>query len=237
MAQQINKRESKVIEDLDASMDKLFYGDRIYLKPAGLDYRLPTHFIGMERRSYLIVRLSPLGVDAHNVYPFLYQGNTAKLFFTSEGVLQGYLSNILAYNVSPYRHIYISYPQEGEFFTLREYDRFDCHLPASLDWYGAQLQGMLVDLSHSGCRVCLDAPPEGIKDIGGYRGKATLTFSLLTADKHNVLECEIKNATIAKDKLVLGLAFGSVDKKERGRIEEFLHFLGLYRNTPHNARR
>jgi hypothetical protein len=216
---------------------QLQYGEHILLRPAGLDYRLTTHVVGMEPRSYLIVRLSSLGMDAHHVYPHLYKDNEIKLFIANEGMLLGYRSAILAFNAAPYRHLYIAYPNEGESFTLREHDRYQCHLPAVLQGQGHNLAGMVIDVSMSGCRVCLDPPEEDTSFAPAVGNPTRLTFSLLSRDNAGSVDCEVRNVGRAKGKLVLGLRFLRLGPVSTVRLSQFLEYLSRYRRTSINSRR
>lgn len=211
------------------------YGDRILINPAGLDYRLPTSFVGMEPRSYVIVRLSSLGLDQHQVYPLLAKGNTLKMFINCEDMLVGYIAESLAFNAVPYRHLYISYPSVGESFTLRQHDRFECHLPAAVETLDDVMQGMLLDISRCGCRACLDFPGSAKPPKEG--ALVDLTFSLLRRERTNTMLCEVRNVSRAKGRLVLGLRFVDPGKAEQDRLEAFLRFLERYRPSGQNARR
>ncbi|WP_022660915.1 PilZ domain-containing protein [Paucidesulfovibrio longus] len=211
------------------------YGDRILIKPAGLDYRLPTSFVGMEPRSYVIVRLSALGLNQHQVYPLLEKGNSLKMFINCDDMLVGFLADSLAFNAAPYRHLYISYPAVGESFTLRQHDRFECHLPATVETLDGVTKGMLLDISRCGCRACLDYPDSA--EPPGKGALVDLTFSLLSRDRTNTMLCEVRNVSRAKGRLVLGLLFVDPGKTEQDRLESFLAFLERYRPPAQNARR
>lgn len=216
---------------------KLQYGEVILVRPEGLDFRLTTHFVGMESRSYLIVRLSPLGVDLAQVQPNLEKGNELKLFITCAGSLIAYRSRSMAFNATPYRHLYLAWPSQGEAFTLRRHDRFDCHLPARVESPGLCLSGMLLDISRGGCRASLD-PPDGPDGPSLREGALVeLRFSLLNPKRSDTVLCEVRNTGRAKGLLLLGLRFVDLTGPVRARLEAFLRFLERYRPLTRNARR
>lgn len=228
--------EGRIVQEIDFSTMPLEIGHRVHIKPGGLSCRAPALFVGMELNSYLMVRLSGLHAELSEIFPFLYAGNEVKLFFTDKGVLKGFLCTVIAYKASPFRHLYLSYPHKGEFFTLRQQDRYLCHLPAFTDPGKERLHGMIQDLSLGGCSVNLAHPDPESLDLRMDQ-RLTVGFSLLSAEHVNMALCRVRNLRLEEDMVNLGLSFEGLDKAVMARVTHFIDFLSRYRGTKENSMR
>ena len=229
----------RLLQAVDLSRFQPDHNTRLAIKPDGLDYRVPARYLGMEQRSYLILHLTALGGAAQEVYPYLYKDNPVRIFLAAEGALQGYLSRIIAYTTSPYRHLYVSYPHQGEFFTLREHDRFECHLPARMasgasEFAGREFTGMVADISQGGCSVVL-AAEEDEAGAFGLGEEVVLRFSMLSLGRESEVLSTVRNLRRgggpAGGKIALGLSFSALTPLSAERIGEFLAYLGRFRRA------
>lgn len=211
----------------DTSTFDLCFGASVQIEPAGLGYKLQSYFIGMVKYKYIIVRLSPLGLDWKNVYATLYRDNETKLFYTREGVLHGYMSKVLSYITTPHRHVYLTYPHEAELFTLRGHTRHQCHVPARVRLDDLELSGMALNFSTGGCCVCVSVPEERREDIGVDK-LIHVGCSLVSAQGVSHSVCRVRNVREARGKLVLGLSFEEISESSMNRVEAFLEHLGRY---------
>jgi hypothetical protein len=202
----------------------LDFGEKVQLEPEGLGFRLHCYFIGLVKYKYLILRLSPLGLDSSSVAEHLVAEKAARLFYAHEGVLHGFLCRIIAQASSPYRHVYLSYPHDAEFYTLRNHVRHQCHVPVSIGLGQETYRGMALNFSEGGLGVCLSVPEERQEDfVPG--AEVVVGCSLVSAQGVSRAVCGVRNVRRLGGRLVLGLSLDRISDSSRGRILAFLQHL------------
>lgn len=221
--------EAQRIQQVDVDCFSIPIGSRVIIEPSGVDGKIRTFFIGMERKSYFIVSLAPMMGAEKRIYDFLYKGNRTKIFYTSDGVINGFIAKILLYTTSPFRHIYFTYPTDAEICNLRKSPRTDCHLPTKLSVGDMHFSGMMQNISSSGCGVCIQAPhPELAEDIQ-KNALASLRFYLVKNMKEFFVQCRVMNLRKQGNKLILGLSFLEMEESLQRRVNEFINWVLTYR--------
>ncbi len=212
----------------DASHFSIPIGSPVIIEPHGLGEKIRTYFIGMEKKSYIIVSLTSFVGDNRLVFDYLYKGNRTKLFYTQEGVVNGFIAKVLLYTTSPFRHIYFNYPTDAEFCNLRKSTRTDCHLPAVIEMNGSASKAMVVNISDSGCALSVKT-----QHFAGSQLNAgdifTLRFFLTQAMEEFRTVSEVKNIRQAEGKIQLGLMFHDLSEKQSRRIQEFIDYVISYK--------
>ncbi len=221
--------EASRIQRADVDNFAIPIGSRVIIEPSGLGDKLKTFFIGMERKSYFIVALAArLGLDKM-VFDYLYRGNKAKIFYTQDGVINGFMSQVLSYTTSPFRHIYFTYPTAAEICNLRQASRTDCHLPAKLGMGNLHCSGMISNISTTGCGVTVVLPSPEVAEGIAVGSSVTLRFHLVQAMHEFTVPCELKNKRLCGDKLILGMSFSQLEENTRKRVAEFIAWVTEYR--------
>ncbi len=204
-------------------------GSPVLIEPSGLGDKIKTYFLGMEKKSYLILALSPLLGEDKVIYDYLYKGNRTKIFYTKEGVINGFVSQVIAYTTSPFRHIYFTYPTDAEICNLRGSERTDCHLPAAIKCEGRQVRGMIVNLSGGGCAMCIDWS-EDLDDAGLVEGaEFEVKFHLSKESQDHSATCKIMNMRKRKDLALLGMKFEIIDDQTSKWISDFISHVLRYK--------
>lgn len=213
--------------DVDSFMIPI--GSRVIIEPSGLGGKVKTYFIGMERKSYFIVSLAPVIGEDKLAYDFLYKGNKTKVFYTQDGVINGFMSRVLLYTTSPFRHIYFTYPTDAEICNLRQTPRTECHLPCKVQVGDLKLGGMIVNISSGGCGVCLRMPKKEMFEQLQMDSSAGVRFFLVKSMREFTALCEVKNKRLVGDKLTLGMSFKKMDENTLDRVNEFIAWVLSYR--------
>ncbi len=221
--------EQPQIRRIDVDALSIPIGSRVVIEPDGLGEKVTTRFIGMERRSYFIVSLAPVVGEDKLAYGFLYKGNRTKIFYTQEGVINGFMSRVILYTTSPFKHLYLEYPTDAEICNLRRSRRTECHLPSKLSMNGFELQGMVSNISATGCGVNLRPQQQDMAAKLQLGDHLRLRFYLT----HNMREfnvlCELKNKRQTRDKLALGLSFANLDETTQKRVTDFIDWVTSYK--------
>lgn len=213
------------IVQTDAAHFPVPVGDLVQVEPDGLELKLKSRLVGLEKKSYLIVSLEEQGLDSKTVQPFLVPDNPVRIYHTREGVLRGWLTRVLNQTATPYRHLYLAYPHQAEFCSLRGHARMDCHLQAHMTLGGKERRGLIVNLSGGGAAVSIDWVPEGPWEEPLPEERCALTFSLLPKTPTLEMDGLIKSCRILADKTVLGLAFSDAFPRQTRRIQEFVDYV------------
>ncbi len=221
--------EEQQIQQVDVDTFSIPIGSRVIIEPSGMDAKIRTFFIGMERKSYFIVSLAPVVGVEKRVYDFLYKGNRTKIFYTCDGVINGFIAKILLYTTSPFRHIYFTYPTDAEICNLRKSPRTDCHLPTKLSVGDMHFSGMMLNISASGCGICVLAPHPDLSEDIQKGAMASMRFFLVKNMKEFSVQCRIMNIRRQGIKLVIGLSFLEMEPALQKRVNEFIDWVLSYR--------
>lgn len=217
------------IRRVDVDTFSIPIGSRVIIEPAGLGGKIKTYFIGMERKSYFIVSLAPVIGEDKLAYNYLYKGNKTKIFFTQEGVINGFMAKVILYTTSPFRHIYFTYPTDAEICNLRKATRTDCHLPARIPIGGKERTCMIGNISTSGCGITLRNISSDILELIPKDKPVPIRFYLVKSTEELTAMCEVKNLRREKDGATLGLKFCNLDEHVSKRITEFITWVLNYR--------
>ena len=213
------------IQRVDVDNFNIPIGSRVIIEPLGLGEKVKTHFIGMERKNYFIVSLAPFIGEEKPRYDFLYKGNRTKIFYTQDGVINGFIAKVMLYTTSPFRHIYFSYPTDAEICNLRQAQRTDCHLPCRIAMGDLELSGMMTNISVTGCAVSIRDPGEDACRAVAMQSMVGVRFYLLQNMREFVVPCEVKNKRLTGNMLTLGMCFENIDPLTGKRIAEFINWV------------
>lgn len=231
-------KEQSQIQRVDVDALSIPIGSRVVIEPEGLGEKVKTRFIGMERKSYFIVSLAPVVGEDKLAYDYLYKGNPTKIFYTQEGIINGFMSRVILYTTSPFKHLYLEYPTDAEICNLRQSQRTDCHLPSKLTLNGFELPGMICNISATGCGVSVRAQKPKLPKLTELPelenklqpgAQLQLRFYLTQNIRECNVTCELKNKRKAKNMLLLGMSFADLDQNTQKRVSEFIDWVSSYR--------
>jgi hypothetical protein len=204
-------------------------GCAMLLLPSGCEERLRTSLVGLERGRYLVLSLAPLlrgGADPARLFV---RGRRTRLFFRKEGVVQGYVVQVQGFTTSPFKHLYLTYPEEGESYNLRLHERVETHLLGMVRTEGVSAKCMVVDLSEGGCGLVAD-PEHQDRFLSMAEGEdVLLRFQLNTLDRI----CEISSRLIGlrseEGRTMAALRFTYMDERTGRDIAKFIRFVCEHR--------
>lgn len=126
-----------------------------------VNQHLPTTLVGYKRGAFLIVE-TPLLQGR----PVIQEGDICLTRYVGQGRLVGFTCFVLRHIDTPQPLTFLSFPEHVIERSLRRHERVAVAIPAVVAWLPPgsdshrQAEGMVLDLSQSGCRLCVDAEGE-----------------------------------------------------------------------------
>ncbi len=187
-----------------------------------VETQLTTELIGMEEGEYLIIKMPPLselGLTAN----ILYRGNEITVKYRHKGTIFGFSSHILGFITNPVQLIFVNYPNKFEDFGLRRSNRIACNLPARVIISGNFIEGVITDISKSGCHFTAEISKieHCITSVETDREISTI-FNLPDIRKELTISSIQKNITINASDVGIGLEFIHMDIDTKAILSGFL---------------
>ncbi len=206
-------------------------GDKVLLNPAGKEEKFTTYFIGMERGKYVVTSLGPFAREIERMSKILPKGCKARLFNVHQGVMHGYMVQILGYATTPYQHLYLSFPDHNVTHNLRRFDRVDCHLPGQVGTGAGAVKGMVDNISQGGCRLQVSSEEADRLEALDREADHVLYFQLNTETD----PCRAKCAVAKEDKAPggytqVGLRFDAMLGDTERKLQAFIDFVIRFRS-------
>lgn len=193
--------------------------------------RLKSALIGLEHQEYMILKMPRiiLGGDNkpqnNNADPVLADGDKVVIKYMFNGTIYAFESNVMSIIDDPVKQLYICYPETLREQNLRQSIRLECHLPGSLTVWGKHFEGIIVDLSETGCRYRVKMTPEVQNKMQLYEvdQPVGVTFQLPGVIGMFVLTGKLRNLTKDAIAMQAGIAFNELEYESRKRLQEYLY--------------
>lgn len=214
------------VSEISGEVMPAVLGMRMLVEAEGLDQGFRTTLSGLERNRFLLLHLPRLGGVTEQLYP----DRKVKARYIHEGNLYGFLSQVTACQVTPFRLLFLAYPRTFERLNLRRDQRVDCFIPAGLTVpgsIGGGFRAMVLNVSTSGCRAALDAAGQRLPGFG-VGGAVRLGFKVAGADLELDLECRVKSVDADGARVFLGLNFTGPDQAGRAAIQAYVDSVSCF---------
>ncbi|WP_461210715.1 flagellar brake protein [Desulfocurvus sp. DL9XJH121] len=195
-------------------------GTQLLVSLGGLDERLKTVFVGLEKGRHFMFR-TPRTALGTNLYDHLYTGNRVVVRFLHYGHIWAFGSRIQAHVAKPHPLVFIDYPETVQTHNLRKEHRIDCFFPATLMQGETRWRGMIQDLSRAGCALTYDAsarpvPPQ-VGDI------VHLHCPLFKAVDQDQIRCDVRRVEGGQDEpFRLGVTFADLPEPVETWIGDYV---------------
>lgn len=180
-------------------------GSRIMLKFPEQEQSIKTQVLGFSRDEFILVRfpyipgiLSKIQIGQDLVARYLY-----------EGTVFGFKAYILNYVKKPVPLLFLDFPVSVEVLDLRQNKRIQCHMPTQVYLKDGEFEAMIVDLSKGGCKVFMQGVKKQLIDEIQIDEFLTLKFYTYPAVQEVQLMGYVKNKTVDKNNITLGVRFDS----------------------------
>lgn len=203
-------------------------GTRMLIEPAGMGDRFKSEFVGMVRGGFIIVRVPRIP----GINEFLYVEKKITVRYVHEGNVYGFESEVLWNQTSPFRLLFLRYPETVEILNLRRCQRVDCYLPVKIgmgeeDGQYTELEGMMLNLSCGGCQLVLDATSGGLPTIA-VDTELVVQFRMFGSDKLVRIKGQAKNINVNKQRMYLGLMYSDLSDDVRDGIDNYVNNVAEY---------
>jgi len=160
---------------------------------------------------------------------FLLSGNkvqadgSVRIKLEDEGVVYGFDSRVLSVLKHPVPILFLAYPKSFEVHSLRLHPRLKCLLPAMIESTDFACQGHMLDISLGGCRVAAQLRDSSGSLTAGAGDSLDVRLPLFGL-RMETITCQVRQRTVEKGVLTLGLAFpeAATDREIANRLFENL---------------
>lgn len=196
-------------------------GNHLLIQMPDEDVAVKSALIGLEPQQYLIVRI-PKGAD---IQDHLNNVKQLSVTYVSLGTTYGFEAKVLGTTSSPVKLLFLSYPDVVVEQDQRESPRVSCHIPASATINQTPLNGIITDMSHIGCRFVVRIPAK----ITPYQVRILtdvhLSFALHGIDGSEELLGVVRNTSIDRFRIALGIEFEKLTPDMSAKIKDYLEKL------------
>lgn len=175
-----------------------------------------SRFVGCDHGQYVT-----LSIDEPEKYHYFFSnldGLVAK--YIRDGKAFAFRAELLRRTDAPAPLFFISYPEDVESFNLRKEVRARCNPTASVVTQEKTLQGLLVDISQSGCRIDLLSPTtreEVLKLVD-----IELCFHLPGIEAALSVDAGIRWVRMIEERVCFGASFLGMSESSHSNITKFL---------------
>ncbi len=200
-------------------------GAKVILELSGLPDKLATVCVGHVRGRFVVTQapvVPDTGRDA--LYQLLYPDNTAIVRYLHDGTVVGFSTRVIRFIQLPFPLVFFTFPKKLESHDLRRHPRVSCCLPGQANVGGADLPGMVLDLSHSGCLFTAALPESGpaMTPPVAIDDDVLLRCGLFGQSPDTALAGVVKRVALSGRRLELGLKFHKLPDPAKQAIGSYL---------------
>ncbi len=192
-------------------------GDNLLFKLDTVDGFLKTRFIGMLENQYLISTMPKGHIMIRDKF---FEGNTVLVRYLHNGSIFAFQSQIVGVVDHPDKLFFLSYPAIISRQELRREPRVDCRLKAVIDSGSARQNGVVIDISRSGCRFTLKSP---LKVKLNQRQNVNMRMNLDDSQDAVTLTGNIRSMENSNQSMILGIQFLEIDKTGQRLIDNYVN--------------
>ncbi len=213
-----------VDEEQEQSVDfNLVPGTAVLVELKGLGGRFKTSFVGLVPNKSFITRM-PMALE---VREHIYPDKNVMVRFLSEGVIYSFRAFIDGSIMRPVPLLFITSPEKLEVVNLRKSHRVDCFLPVTVHLEELQYEGMITNISTSGCQMSFAKEDAKLVDLVKEGSKFQSEFFFF--DKNETLRVESRVKSIKMGEIPsLGVEFVSLQDELKQNLEHYVETIRQY---------
>lgn len=193
-------------------------GGQLNIKLGEKGHSFKASLIGIEPQTYLILKIAlPREFQGH-----LHKDKKLNIKYFSLGSEYGFSANIINNINDPFKLTFVSYPIEVKNLDTRSKMRVCCHIPSTINLNKKNIKGTITDISTNGCRFVVKLPvnlqPRQVMLIDNIQ----FSFPIMGLKGLQTFHGNVKNTTIDKEKIAMGIAFTNLGSEITSSISDYI---------------
>lgn len=193
-------------------------GSQMYIRIEKFEQTFRGILVGAETGEYLIVKTAIPREFESAILP----GLQFNITYQSQGAEYGFSTSVIDNLEQPYRLMFLTYPQKVDHLENRNRVRSYCYIPSSAQLNSNTIKGVITDISTSGCRFVIRLPVNLMPRQLLLIESIVLNFPILGLKGVQAFQGKVRNTTVDREKIALGVEFVDLEKPLRDSIMEYV---------------
>lgn len=196
----------------------LEFGSQLSLRIENLEQPFKATLVGQVPQEFLILKTDIPKEFENGILP----GITFHIGYQSMGSEFGFSATLLEMIDKPISLSFLTYPDKVDIMETRDRSRVCCYIPSSVQLNDNIIKGTITDISVSGCRFVVRLPNNLMPRQVLLLDNIILTFPIMGMKGIKAFNGIVKNTTIDREKIVLGIEFVNVEPMLLTSIEDYI---------------
>jgi c-di-GMP-binding flagellar brake protein YcgR len=197
-------------------------GTRVELELDGVMAKLKSFCVGALPEDCLIFKypsITGLGLETNK----LFEGNKITVRYVDRGNVFAFQSELLGFVTAPVKLIFVTYPTTIVRHSLRKVQRVECPLFAEVDVSRERFEGLIKDISVSGCRLSIitQSASEVLPNIEVGQ-MLSIHCALSGIEAPTIITGQVKSVQREGNRITLGTSFHDIDLEVLDRLASFI---------------
>lgn len=193
-------------------------GSQIYIRIEQFEQTFRGILVGAETGEYLIVKTAIPREFESAILP----GLQFNITYHSQGAEYGFSTSVIDNLDQPYRLMFLTYPEKVDHLENRNRVRSYCYIPSSAQLNSNTIKGVITDISTSGCRFVIRLPVNLMPRQLLLIDSIVLNFPILGLKGVQAFQGKVRNTTVDREKIAMGVEFVALEKPLRDSIMEYV---------------
>jgi PilZ domain len=125
----------------------------------------------------------------------------------------------------PFRLLFLAYPANIETVNLRQHQRIPCLVPATAKRGDASYDGVLLDLSLTGCCFAYDRSADGEEPEIGPGQEMGVSFHIAGLAESPIMSLEVVNVRKSGSKVAVGGSFKDLQENTLAAVRSHIEMI------------
>lgn len=206
------------IKDYNGMRLNMELGSPLAIRIEQFDQPFKGILVGLEPQEYLLIRTAIPKEFESGILP----GINFHVSYQSLGYEYGFKTSVVDVIEKPYRLTFLSYPKKVKSLETRIQSRVCCYIPSSALLNENSIKGTITEISTEGCRFVIRLPVNLMPRQVLLIDNITLTFPIMGIPGIQSFQGVVRNTTVDREKIALGVEFQQLDQKLHTSIDDYI---------------